>query len=72
MHAYRDAIPTAKSVWVLYPGTESRFFGTDGTRTNDLEELPRGRCDGVGAAPFVPLQSERPEVRCVLSALLQN
>ena len=27
MHAYRDAIPDARSVWILYPGGEFRFFG---------------------------------------------
>ncbi len=26
MHTYRDAIPDARSVWILYPGTETRFF----------------------------------------------
>ena len=27
MHAYRDAILDARSVWILYPGGEFRFFG---------------------------------------------
>ena len=30
MHAYRDAIPEAESAWILYPGTERRFFPADG------------------------------------------
>ena len=30
MHAYRDAIPDARSVWILYPGGEFRFFGVPG------------------------------------------
>ena len=30
MHAYRDAIPAARSVWILYPGNEFRFFGVPG------------------------------------------
>ena len=30
MHAYRDAIPEARSVWILYPGGEFRFFGVGG------------------------------------------
>ena len=30
MHAYRDAIPDARSVWILYPGGEFRFFGIPG------------------------------------------
>jgi predicted component of viral defense system (DUF524 family) len=36
MHAYKDAIgiPAGQvaSVWVLYPGTEFRFFAEDGTK----------------------------------------
>ena len=42
MHAYRDAIPDARSAWVLYPGTERRFFAhpeSDGI-------------EGVGALPL--------------------
>ena len=31
MHAYRDAIPDARSVWILYPGGEFRFFGVPGS-----------------------------------------
>ena len=31
MHAYRDAIPDARSVWILYPGGEFRFFGVVGS-----------------------------------------
>ena len=30
MHAYRDAIPDARSVWILYPGGQFRFFGVPG------------------------------------------
>ena len=30
MHVYRDAIPDARSVWILYPGGEFRFFGVPG------------------------------------------
>jgi predicted component of viral defense system (DUF524 family) len=30
MHAYRDAIPRARSVWILYPGSQARFYGVDG------------------------------------------
>jgi predicted component of viral defense system (DUF524 family) len=26
MHAYRDAIAEAREVWVVYPGTERRWF----------------------------------------------
>ena len=31
MHAYRDAILDAHSVWILYPGGEFRFFGIPGS-----------------------------------------
>lgn len=49
MHTYRDAIPEARSVWILYPGTESRFFPADqGTELRD----------GVGAVPLVPGEAE--------------
>ena len=30
MHAYHDAIPDARSVWILYPDGEFRFFGVPG------------------------------------------
>ena len=30
MHAYRDAIPDARSVWILYPGGEFRSLGCRG------------------------------------------
>ena len=41
MHAYRDAIAEAREVWVVYPGTERRWFqAQDG--------------GGVGGVPAVP------------------
>jgi predicted component of viral defense system (DUF524 family) len=43
MHTYRDAIPRARSVWVLYPGTQERFFSAG------------GELDGVGAIPLLPV-----------------
>jgi predicted component of viral defense system (DUF524 family) len=43
MHTYRDAIPDARSVWALYPGTETRFY-----RAHDAAP---GEYDGVGAVP---------------------
>jgi uncharacterized protein len=54
MHTYRDAIPSAKSVWILYPGTDFRFFhrahATVAGTSADLPSEP----DGVGAVPLVP------------------
>ncbi|MYB06453.1 MAG: DUF2357 domain-containing protein [Gemmatimonadetes bacterium] len=61
MHAYRDAIPEARSVWVLYPGGEFRFFGIPGRgvpvghpAVSSPEELPE-KLMGVGAIPLVPV-----------------
>ena len=60
MHAYRDAIPEARSVWILYPGGEFRFFGVPGDGGRDggrvvssAEGLP-GELEGVGAIPLGP------------------
>ncbi len=55
MHAYRDAIPAARSVWILYPGGEFRFFDASGDESvaTSPEELPESIC-GVGAIPFAP------------------
>ena len=61
MHAYRDAIPEARSVWILYPGGEFRFFGVPGDGGRDggrvvssAEGLP-GELEGVGAIPLGPV-----------------
>ena len=60
MHAYRDAIPDARSVWILYPGGEFRFFGVPGGGgvaggrvVSSAEEL-LGEVEGVGAVPVGP------------------
>lgn len=60
MHAYRDAIPDARSVWILYPGGEFRFFGdpgdeapSGGQAVSSPEGLP-GEVEGVGAIPLGP------------------
>ena len=55
MHAYRDAIRNAHSVWILYPGSEFCFFHASGQRppSGSPEELPES-IRGVGAIPFVP------------------
>ncbi len=73
MHTYRDAIPSARSVWILYPGTEMAFFGAS-EKTPVLRhvgDLP-DECDGVGAIPLLPAQTEAPELRGVLQWLLQQ
>lgn len=61
VHAYRDAILEARSVWILYPGEEFRFFGVPegggragGREVVSAEELP-GEVEGVGAIPVGPV-----------------
>ena len=61
MHAYRDAIPDARSVWILYPGGEFRFFGVPGGdgrvgrwAVSSPGGLP-GAFQGVGAIPVEPV-----------------
>ena len=61
MHAYRDAIPDARSVWILYPGGESRLFGIPGSggqsghqAVSSHEGLPE-KLQGVGAIPVGPI-----------------
>ncbi len=61
MHAYRDAIPDARSVWILYPGGEFRFFGKaedggqrGGPVVSSAEGLPE-ELKGVGAIPMAPV-----------------
>ena len=53
MHTYRDAIPDARSVWILYPGTEFRFFDALGGQrpSESPDDLP-DKVEGVGAIPF--------------------
>ena len=64
MHAYRDAIPEARSVWILYPGGKFRFFGLPGDKgsaggrlAESPEQLPQ-RLEGVGAIPLAPVVGE--------------
>ena len=61
MHAYRDAIPEARSVWMLYPGGKFRFFGvregggaSGRGAVSSPEGLP-GEIEGVGAIPVRPV-----------------
>ena len=61
MHAYRDAIPDARSVWILYPGGQFRFFGVpggggpSGCRVGSSPEGLPGEFEGVGAIPVAPV-----------------
>ena len=61
MHAYRDAIPDARSVWILYPGGQFRFFGVPGggglagDRVVASAEGWPEEFEGVGAVPVAPV-----------------
>jgi hypothetical protein len=68
MHTYRDAIERARSVWILYPGTELSFFSVTGESASDAEALPR-ELDGVGAIPHLPDASDATLLRGVLARL---
>ncbi|HEY6554048.1 MAG TPA: nuclease domain-containing protein, partial [Vicinamibacteria bacterium] len=71
MHTYRDAIPGARSVWVLYPGTETRFFGTGHTRWDGTGRPPEP-LEGVGAVSLKPGRDPLESLRPVLSSLLSR
>lgn len=65
MHAYRDAIPNARSVWILYPGNEFSFFDALGGHAStgrrgfaSPEDLPT-KLKGVGAIPLSPIPNEK-------------
>ena len=68
MHTYRDAIRGAHSVWVLYPGTETRFHASSGHQLADFAsaETP---FEGVGAVPLQPAADKRDVVN-LLHALV--
>lgn len=57
MHAYRDAIPEARSAWVMYPGTEFRAWCEDGHEVENVADLT-GAIAGIGAVPVVPGSDE--------------
>ena len=59
MHAYRDAIPNARSAWVMYPGTVRREF-SDGS----------AGVSGVGAVPVVPGEGGAIELRALIERML--
>jgi hypothetical protein len=68
MHAYRDAIRGARSVWVLYPGTEFCFFSADAEATlADASGLTA--LDGVGAVPMTPNTDHHRELEAVLERI---
>ena len=50
MHAYRDAIDSARTAWVLYPGSEFWFYGVDGNTVRSANGL--SGLQGVGVIPL--------------------
>ena len=75
MHAYRDAIPEANSVWILYPGSEFCFYDASGSRSvsQSPEDVPFA-AEGVGAIPFAatPRTSSSQDARVVARRTLQR
>jgi uncharacterized protein len=69
MHAYRDAISTTRSVWILYPGDEFRFFRTDGQLITSFTTAGEA-VNGVGAVPATPANGPQPGLEAVLTALV--
>jgi predicted component of viral defense system (DUF524 family) len=70
MHAYRDAIPTAETAWVVYPGTELRFYDTSGEVSSQVEPLVLpDPIKGVGAIPLAPFARDD-RARRVVAQLL--
>ena len=53
MHTYRDAIQGTAAVFILYPGTVFRAFGTDRKQYENPTKLP-SNFEGVGAIPLLP------------------
>lgn len=70
MHTYRDSIPRARSVWILYPGDVFRFFSS--RQSNGSEDGLPEELDGVGAAPIQPGQQASTQLRDVLEVLLNE
>jgi len=69
MHTYRDAIKGANDVWILYPGTEFRFYEMGRGRVNDIEAVKH--FDGVGAVP-VQLDRGHEELAGLIHRLLND
>lgn len=61
MHTYRDAIPAARTAWVLYPGKQERFFR--------LHAEGGGPWEGVGAIPL-SVEAVSPSLTQVVRRLL--
>lgn len=75
MHTYRDAIPAARSVWILYPGTETRFYAAAHSETSVIVEgvgALATPCEGVGAIALTPTPEQPPALTALLRHLLRQ
>jgi hypothetical protein len=68
MHTYRDAIHDTRSVWILYPGTESHYFPDEQLATGG-EQVARP-LSGVGALPLAPDETGDGALARILGTLL--
>lgn len=73
MHTYRDAIPEARSVWILYPGDKFAFFDAG------LCPVPKNRpeglahpIEGVGAVALRPETEGDDALRGVIARLTDS
>ena len=70
MHTYRDAIPGAHSVWILYPGGEFRFYDAKlQPKCGDISNLT-DPIDGVGAVPLRPEDDGAARLAALVTRLL--
>jgi predicted component of viral defense system (DUF524 family) len=68
MHTYRDAIPRARSVWIVYPGSRFGYFSADALSVANDDDIA-AQVNGVGAIPVKPGQPA-PDLIRVLRCLL--
>jgi predicted component of viral defense system (DUF524 family) len=75
MHTYRDAIPTARLVWILYPGTETRFYlatNSAGGAIVDRNKMLPTPCEGVGAIALTPTDEVPTQLLRILRHMIKN
>jgi predicted component of viral defense system (DUF524 family) len=70
MHTYLDAIPLAKSAWILYPGSELRFFGREEKPIFSMKQSLPQIMQGVGAIPLKPGKEDHLELASMLGNML--
>lgn len=68
MHTYVDAISSARSAWVLYPGSEVSYYGRRGDAAEGIEGIPP-HPEGIGAIPL-PVTDPGPALRWLVRRIL--